>query len=184
MSKVATRIQASCLCMAEKMKRKESCICLMLVLRKWKTCLTCSGFPGALIWSILNLVLPGLRYISVCSEAVLLPRSIHRAQANHSVTWFTDAISHLEAEYHIRWSSRLHLLQLLVFLCFYWPQVNTTDLYSSTIPFTSTSSVSFCRTHNNRAKMYIVHLRTPIGIDKREKNRNDMMMMTESHLTH
>ena len=29
-----------------------------------------------------------------------------------SVTWFTDAISHLEAEYHIRWSSRLHLLLL------------------------------------------------------------------------
>ena len=147
MSKVATRIQASCLCMAEKMKRKESCICLMLVLRKWKTCLTCSGFPGALIWSILNLVLPRLWYISVCSEAVLLPCSIPRAQANHSVacstslffsffffflhmkdsvTWFTDTISWLAFGSWISYS-RLHLLLLLVFSCFYWPQVNTTD---------------------------------------------------------
>jgi hypothetical protein len=51
LSKVATRIQASCLCMSEKTKGKESCTCLILVLRKWKTCLTCSGFPGALIYT-------------------------------------------------------------------------------------------------------------------------------------
>ena len=43
-----------------------------------------------------------------------------------SVTWFTDTISWLAFGSWISYS-RLHLLLLLVFSCFYWPQVNTTD---------------------------------------------------------